>query len=160
MDTSVTIMGLVITILIGIPLYFVFNSNSVNKAKIKTILSQYSENNPDNFGLIETQNKKTLALDKKGKGFLLMDFSATTDRIAFVNLKEISSCQLTVHKEKNSDTILKIDFEFQNKVSNKTETVPFYSIENDQIGQVCLHEDHQMAKKWVVILQENSAKNL
>jgi len=32
--------------------------------------------------------------------------------------------------------------------------IPFYKIENDQINQICLHEDHQLAKKWREIIQE------
>ena len=49
MDTSVTIIGLIIIVIIGIPLYFVFRSNVVNKKKIKQLFNQYSQDNRYNF---------------------------------------------------------------------------------------------------------------
>lgn len=50
--------------------------------------------------------------------------------------------------------IVKIEFQFHYKEGEKTDTIPFYTIENDQIGQVCLHEDHQIAKKWIKMIQD------
>ena len=40
------------------------------------------------------------------------------------------------------------------KEAKKTAYIPFYKIENDQIGQVCLYEDHQLAKKWTKMIQD------
>ncbi|MET0759664.1 MAG: hypothetical protein ABWZ56_04540 [Flavobacterium sp.] len=154
MDTSVTIIGLIITILIGIPLYYSIRSQSVNKSKIKKILTENSRNNHFDFELTESQNKKVLALDEKNKGFLLMDFNSTKEQVSFVNLNEVNSCKLIPTTENNSDTIIKIEFEFQYKEGHKKELISFYTIEKDQIGQVCLYEDHQMAKKWTKIIQD------
>ena len=154
MDTSVTIIGLIITILIGIPLFYAMRSNSINKAKIKEIMNKFSQNNRFNFEKTETQNKKVLALDKKNKGFLLIDFNSKEKEVVnFIDLNTVESCKLAITSEGNSNTIEKIDFEFHKK-DKKTETFPFYKIENDQMGQVCLHEDHQLAKKWREIIQD------
>ena len=153
MDTSVTIIGIIIMVIIGIPLYYAFRSNAINKGKIKAIKQQYSQNNEFNFELSETQNKKVLSIDEIKKGFLLIDFNSEKEIISFVNLKEISSCKLVNTTENKSDTIVKIEFEFEYKNSTKKELIAFYKIENDQIGQVCLYEDLQLAKKWVVIIQ-------
>ena len=154
MDTSVTIIGLIITILIGIPIFYAMRSNSINKAKIKEIMNKFSQNNHFNFTLTETQNKKVLALDEKNKGFLLMNFNQKEEKVYFIDLIAVDSCKLAITAEGNSNTIEKIDFEFQDKKDKKTETIPFYKIENDQMGQVCLHEDHQLAKKWMEIIQD------
>ncbi|HLF52072.1 hypothetical protein [Flavobacterium sp.] len=154
MDTSVTIIGLIITILIGIPLYYSVRSQSVNKSKIKKILAENSQNNHFNFELTESQNKKVLALDKKNKGFLLIDFNSEKEQVSFINLNDVNSCKLIPTTENNSDTIIKIEFEFQYKEGHKKELISFYTIEKDQIGQVCLYEDHQLAKKWTKIIQD------
>jgi hypothetical protein len=154
MDTSVTIIGLFITALIGIPIFYAMRSNSINKTKIKEIMKNFSQNNHYIFQITETQNKKVLALDEKNKGFLLMDFNSKEKEIVnFVDLNTVDSCKLSITAEANSDTIVKIEFEFQYKKDKKTESFPFYKIENDQIGQVCLYEDHQLAKKWREIIQ-------
>lgn len=76
MDTSVTIIGLVLTLIIAIPIFYSIRYSSLNKTKIKSIKQKFSQNNRFNFELMETQNKKVLALDQKNKGFLLMDFNA------------------------------------------------------------------------------------
>jgi hypothetical protein len=103
---------------------------------------------------MESQNKKVLALDETNKGFLLMDFNSKIENVSFVNLKKIKSCKLIPTNEQNSDTIIKIEFEFQFKENNKKELIPFYTIENDPINQVCLYEDHQLAKKWVKTIEK------
>lgn len=155
MDTSVTLIGLFITALIGIPIFYAMRSNSINKTKVKEIIKKFSQNNRFNFELTETQNKKVLALDQKNKGFLLMDFNSKEQEIVnFIDLNTIDSCKLSITAEGNSNTIVKIEFEFQYKKDKKTECIAFYKIENDQIGQVCLYEDHQLAKKWREIIQD------
>ena len=154
MDTSVTLIGLFITILIGIPIFYAMRSNSINKTKVKEIKNKFSQNNRYNFELTETQNKKVLALDEKNKGFLLMDFNSKEEEIVnFIDLNTVDSCKLSITAEGNTNTIAKIEFEFRYKKDKKIETIPFYKIENDQMNQVCLHEDHQLAKKWREIIQ-------
>ncbi|MDI5895013.1 hypothetical protein [Flavobacterium algoritolerans] len=54
MDTSVTIIGLALTFIIAIPLFYVIRSNSINKTKIKNIKTKFSQNNRFNFELTET----------------------------------------------------------------------------------------------------------
>lgn len=156
MDTSVTIIGLFITLLIGIPLFYAMKSNSINNNKIKEIKNKFSQNNRLKFELTETQNKKVLALDEKNKGFLFIDFNTKEEIVTFVDLNTVQSCKLILTTESNSDTIVKIEFEFefQYKKNKKTEFIPFYKIENDQMNQVCLYEDHQLAKKWREIIQD------
>jgi hypothetical protein len=155
MDTSVTIIGLFITLLIGIPLFYVMRSNSINNTKIKEIKNKFSQNNRLKFELMETQNKKVLALDEKNKGFLLMDFNSKEGEVVnFIDLNTVDSCKLSITAEGNSNTIVKIEFEFQDKKDKKPVSIPFYKIENDQMNQVCLYEDHQLAKKWREIIQD------
>lgn len=154
MDTSVTIIGLAITIIIGIPLFFVFRSNVINKKKIKEIKKSYSQNNHFNFELTESQNKKVLALDAKNKGFLLIDFNSVKEAVFFVNLNDVRSCKLVAIIENNSNAIQKIEFEFEYKGTEKKELILFYTIENEILDQVCLYEDHKLAQKWMQIIED------
>jgi len=153
MDTSVTIIGLIIIVIIGIPLYFVFRSNAVNKKKIKQLFNQYSQDNRYNFSQHEIQNKKVIAIDEIAKGLLLLDLNEEIEKVLFVDLKKVTSCKLVITKTNNTNEISKIDFEFQYKNSNQTKLFAFYRIEKDQIGQVCLYEDHLLALKWETIIQ-------
>jgi len=149
MDTAVTIIGLAITLLIGIPLFYMFRSHAANNSKIKAIFARYG-----NFNFTETdqQNKKVLALDKKNKGFVFIDFNSVPETVHFVNLNDVNSVKTISTTEGNTNTIVKIEFEFQHKQNQKKENVPFYSIENDQIGQVYLYQDQQLSKKWEKLL--------
>ena len=152
MDTSITIIGLVLSFLIVIPILYSIRTNSLNKSKITAIKNQYSQNGHFNFDETETLNKKVLAMDAKNKGFLIMDFNPKSESNTFINLNDVQSCKLAVAKDNKSDTTNQIDLEFHYKESKKTESVPFYKIENDQMGQVCLYEDHQLAKKWKTLI--------
>lgn len=154
MDNSVTIIGVIILIIALIPIFFMIRSQSLNKGKIKTIFAQHSNNNHFNFALTESQNKKVLAIDQKNKGFLLIDFNSLPEEVTFVDLNTVTSCKLIPTTDNSSATIVRIEFEFEYKTGAKKQYVPFYTIENDQVGQVCLYEDHQLAKKWNKIIQD------
>jgi hypothetical protein len=154
MDTSVTIIGLIITILIGIPLTLVFRSNIMNRAKIKEIKKQYSQNNHYNFELTETQNKKIVSIDPKNKGFLFIDFSYKEETAYFVDLKNIILCNLVAITENRSDTITKVEIELVHKDTMRKEMIPVYNIENHFLDFNCLHEDHKLAKKWVGLIND------
>jgi len=155
MDTSVTIIGLIITVLIGIPITLVFRSNITNRAKIKEIKKQYSQNNHYNFDLTETQNKKILSLDQKNKGFLFIDFSYKKETAYFVNLKDIILCNLIETTRSKLGTIEKVEIELVHKDTMKKEMIPIYNIENHYLDFNCLFEDHKLAKKWVGLINES-----
>jgi len=155
MDTSVTIIGVIITILIGIPITLVFRSNITNRAKIKEIKKQYSQNNHYDFELTETQNKKILSIDQKNKGFLFIDFSYKKDTAYFVDLKDIILCNLIETTRSRLGTIEKVEIELVHKNTMKKEIIPIYNIENHYLDFNCLFEDHKLAKKWVAIINQN-----
>lgn len=145
MDTSVTIIGLVIMAMIAIPLFYMLRANAANNAKMKAIFARL---NNYHFSVSDTQNKKVLAADAKNKGFVFIDFNATPEEVHFIDLREVSSVKLVQTTEANSNNVVKIEFEFQHMQNQKKQSIPFYKVENDQIGQVYLFEDQQLAKKW------------
>lgn len=155
MDTSVTIIGLIITILIGIPITLVFRSNLMNTAKIKNIQKQYSQNDYYNFEVTETQNKKILSIDQKNKGFLFIDFSYKKETAYFVDLKDIVLCNLLETTQSKLGKIAKVEIEFVYKNSMKKQMIPIYNVENHFLDFNCLFEDHKLAKKWVDLINKN-----
>jgi len=150
MDTSVTIIGIIITLLIGIPLFYMFRAHAANNAKIKAIFSRFHNYH---FSLSDTQNKKVLGLDEKNKAFIFIDFNLTPEEVHFVDLKAVDSVKTIPTTESHSSNVVKIEFEFQDKQNQKKQNIPFYTVENDQIGQVYLHEDQQLSKKWELLLR-------
>lgn len=158
MDTSITIIGIVLTLIIAAPIFYSIRSNALNKSKINTIKNQFSQNGYFKFDVTETLNKKVLAFDEKNKGFLLMDFNSKSEQNFFVNLNDVHSCKLILTTANDSKTTNKIELEFQYKENKKTDSVPFYRIENDQMRQICLYEDHQLAKKWKAIFDSYITK--
>jgi len=152
MDTSVTIIGLVIIALIGIPLFFMFRAHRANHSKIKVIFARFGN---FDFQLSDTQNKKVLAIDEKNKGFVFIDFNSQPEDVHFVNLNDVSSVKAVPTTESHSSNVVKIEFEFQFKQDQKKQSIPFYTIERDQIGQVYLYEDQQLSKKWEALISQN-----
>jgi len=158
MDTSVTIIGLVITLLIAIPLTLVFRSNVLNKAKVKQIKQQYSQNNLYNFETSETQNKKILSLDKENKSFLFIDFSYKEEAVYFVDLKNILLCNLAVTTQSKLGTVATVKIELVHKDTMQKELIPIYNIDNHMLDFNCLYEDHRLAEKWVAAINDCISK--
>lgn len=155
MDTSVTIIGIVIAIIVAIPVYFSARTSAANKSKILDIKKKYNPANPQDFDLTESQSSKTLTIDQKNRKFILMNFNPNQQESTFVDLKTVSSCKLVLTTDGNSDTILRIDFEFQERETSKKITIPFYDFDDDRIKQISAYQDHMFAKKWLKIIQDS-----
>lgn len=152
MDTHVIIIGLVIFLIILLPVYYINKSNSVKKNKLTTIFKKYANYN---FDKTELLNKKILAIDAQNKGFLLIDLNKEKETSYFIDLKQIKNCKLVLETAKNSDSTDKILFVFENKSNSGEEIIPFYDVNDNLLGQVSVFENHQLAKKWIVIINEN-----
>ncbi|MRX70186.1 hypothetical protein SAMN06265349_101814 [Flavobacterium resistens] len=158
METSVTIIGVVIAIIVAIPIYFSARTNAANKSKILNIKKKFNSTHPEDFDLTESQSNKTLTLDQKNKRFILMNFNPNQQESTFVDLKSVSSCKLILTTDGNSDTILKIDFEFQQNETSQKITIPFYDFDDDRIKQISAYQDHMFAKKWLKIIQDSISR--
>lgn len=155
MDTSVTIIGIVIAVIVAIPIYFSARTNAVNKAKIQEIKKKFNPSNLFNFDQTESINKKVLTIDQKNRKFILMNFNPNQEEAVYVDLKTVSSCKLVLTSDSNSNTILKIDFEFLEKETAKKIIIPFYNFDDDRIKQISVYQDHQFAKKWLKTIQDS-----
>lgn len=155
METSVTIIGIVIGVIVTIPVYFSARSSTANKTKILNIKKKFNSTHPQDFDLTESQNNKTFTIDQKHRKFILMNFNTNQQESTYVDLKNVSSCKLILTTGGNPDTILKIDFEFQEKETSKKITIPFYDFDDDRIRQISAYQDHIFAKKWLKIIQDS-----
>ena len=155
METTTTIMGIVILIIVAIPVYFSARSSAANKSRILNIKKRFNPNHPEDFDLTESINNKTLTIDQKNNKFILMNFNPNQQESIFVDLNTIASCKLIPTTDAGSDTIIKIDFEFQEKETSKKILIPFYDFDDDRIKQISVYQDHQFAKKWLKIIQDS-----
>lgn len=148
MDTAVTIIGLVITILIAIPLYFVIRGNNTDKKKIKAIQALYNPENTFDFEETEKQNKKVFSIDKKNKALLFIDFNPKETLSKFIDLNQIVGCHLLYTTDIKTNKTVKIEFELLYKRINHKEVFTVYDAKFDPMNQVCLFEDEKLAKNW------------
>lgn len=148
MDTAVTIIGLVITILIAIPLYFVIRGNNTDKKKIKAIQALYNPENTFDFEETEKQNKKVFSIDKKNKALLFIDFNPKETLSKFIDLNQIVGCHLLYTTDVKTNKTVKIEFELLYKRINHKEVFTVYDTKFDPMNQVCLFEDEKLAKNW------------
>jgi hypothetical protein len=158
METSIVIIGLVIALIVAIPVYFSARSNAASKSKILNIKKRFNPVHPENFDLTESQSNKTLTIDQKNKKFILMNFNPNQQESTYVDLETITSCKLVPTTESHSDTIIKIDFEFQEKDTSKKIIIPFYDFDDDRIKQISVYQDHMFAKKWLKIIQDSISR--
>lgn len=148
MDTAVTIIGLVITISIAIPLYFVIRGNNTDKKKIKAIQALYNPENTFDFEETEKQNKKVFSIDKKNKALLFIDFNPKETLSKFIDLNQIVGCHLLYTTDVKTNKTVKIEFELLYKRINHKEVFTVYDAKFDPMNQVCLFEDEKLAKNW------------
>lgn len=150
MDTSVTLIGLIIIALIAIPSLYIMRSQQVNKGKIKQILEANSQNGRFHFGTTETQNKKIMALDETNNGFVFIDLNVTPEMVFAIDLNEISSIKLVETTTHNSpQAIVKLELAFKNKNTSKPDAVAtFFDADVVLPGQFYAFEEQQFAKKW------------
>ncbi|MDQ8013104.1 MAG: hypothetical protein REI96_11690 [Flavobacterium nitrogenifigens] len=158
METTTTIMGIVILIIVAIPIYFSARSSAASKSRILNIKKRFNPTHPEDFDLTESINNKTLTIDQKNNKFILMNFNPNQQESIYVDLNTIASCKLIPTTDSGSDTIVKIDFDFQEKETGKKIIIPFYDFDDDRIKQISVYQDHQFAKKWLKIIQDSISR--
>lgn len=158
METTTTIMGIVILIIVTIPIYFSARSSAASKSRILNIKKRFNPTHPEDFDLTESINNKTLTIDQKNNKFILMNFNPNQQESMYIDLNTIVSCKLIPLTDAGSDTIIKIDFEFLEKETSKKIIIPFYDFDDDRIKQISVYQDHQFAKKWLKIIQDSISR--
>ena len=158
METTTTIMGIVIALIVAIPIYFSARSTAASKSRILNIKKRFNPAHPEDFSVTESINNKTLTIDQKNKKFILMNFNPKQQESTYVDLNSTASCKLIPTTDSHSDTIIKIDFEFIEKETSKKILIPFYDFDDDRIKQISVYQDHMFAKKWLTIIQDSISR--
>ena len=72
-----------------------------------------------------------------------------------MDLSNILLCSLFETTQSRLGTISKVEIELIHKDTIKKEMIPIYNIDNHFLDFNCLFEDHKLAKKWVVLINES-----
>jgi hypothetical protein len=157
MDTPVMIIGLVLTLIVALPIYFILRAQKVNKTQINTLFAQHSQDNHYKFQLIASQGRKVLGLDSKKKGLLFIDFNLNTPFVTFQDLKQSESCAVvTSSPQGKSNTLKKIEWIFMSKKGTPTDnSVLFHDADKNYLVPVYAHEELKLAQQWQETIQKH-----
>jgi hypothetical protein len=150
MDNASLVIGLVLTLVCALPLFYIANKQAKNRKKVKEIFNSFAQGKY-NFSIKETHYKKIYAIDKEKKGFLFVDLDKENERANFVDLNEITSCKVEEISAGESSRIVII---FKAGAKEIKEIV-LYDLATDRLGNAYWLENEQFAKKWQTVI-ENS----
>ena len=157
MDTPVMIIGLVLTLIVAIPIYFVLRGQKVNQQQIRNLFSQYSQGNKYQFQLIATNNRKVLGMDSDKKGLLFIDFNLKEPFVTFQDLKQSESCEVAISNPLGkTNTLKKVEWIFMTKKGTADDnSVLFHDSDKEYIVPVYAHEELKLAQQWQETIQKH-----
>lgn len=157
MDTPVIIIGLVLTAIVAIPLYFVVRSHKLDTNQIKTLFAQHSQDNKYQFQLMASHSRKALGIDPKKKGLLFIDFNLKEPFVSFQDLKQSESCKVATSGPQGKSNILKkVELFFTSKNGTPQDnTVLFHDDDKHYIVPVYAQEELRLAQQWQQIIQKH-----
>ena len=156
MDTSVTVIGLVLLAIITIPIYYVIRSRRMNYAQIQALFAQYNQDNRYEFQLLASHNSKALGFDTQRRGLLFIDFNLNEPYVVFKDLAQSQKCDIvTLNPQGKPNTVKKVEWIFTSKNGNtQDDTLLFHDEEKPYIVPVYAHEELQLAKQWQQKIQQ------
>lgn len=157
MDTPIIIIGLVLTLIVAIPIYFVVRSHKLDNNQIKTLFAQHSQDNKYQFQLIANHGRKVLGMDSKKKGLLFIDFNLKEPYVTFQDLNQSKSCEVaTSSPPGKSNTLKKIEWLFMSKNEKAAENaILFHDSDKNYIVPVYAHEELKLAQQWQETIQKH-----
>lgn len=150
MDNTSLIIGLVLTLVCALPLFYIFNKQAKNRKKVKEIFKSFSQGKY-NFSDKETHYKKIYALDKEKKGFLFVDLDKENDRAHFVDLNGVTSCKVDEISAGGSSRIV-MTFKAGSK---EVKEIILYDLATDKLGNAYWIENEQVARKWQSVIEDS-----
>ena len=149
MDKASLIIGLVLTLVCALPLFYIVNKQSQNRKKVNEIFHSFGEGKY-NFATNETHYKKIYALDKDNKAFLFLDLDKETDRTHFVDLNEMTSCKVEeISAGRNSRIVMTFK-----AGAKQTKEIILYDLATDKLGKAYWLENEKFAKKWQTLIED------
>lgn len=157
MDTPIMIIGLVLTLVVAVPIYFVLRAQKVDKNQISTLFAQHSQNNKYQFELIANQGRKVLGVDSQKKGLLFIDLNLKEPFVTFHDLEQSQSCEVATSGPQGKSNILKkIEWIFLSKNGKTTDnSIIFHDSDKNYIVPVYAHEELKLAQEWQQTIQKH-----
>lgn len=157
MDTPIMIIGLVLTLVVAIPIYFVLRAQKVNKGQITTLFAQHNQNNKYQFQLVANQGRKVLGMDSKNKGLLFIDLNLKEPFVSFHDLKQSESCEVATSSPQGRANVLKkIEWIFMSKNGKTTDnSITFHDSDKNYIVPVYAYEELKLAQEWQQTIQQH-----
>ena len=150
MDNASLFIGLALTLVCALPLFYIANKQAKNRKKVKEIFNSFSQGKY-NFLTKETHYRKIYAIDKEKKAFLFVDLDKENDRANFVDLNEVSSCKVEEISAGESSRIVMI-FKAGTK---EIKEIVLYDLATDRLGNAYWLENEQFARKWQTVIEDS-----
>lgn len=157
METSTTIIGLVLILITVFPIFILLRTQFHNKNKIETILKGYNQGNSTEFSNRESLNNKIVAYNEQKKKIVLIDLNTKPEQVSFVDLNEVSDCKIIREAEHNNgkEFVTKIELKFKHKTNSQESVMKFYDFDYEKPIQMNYFRDNQLAEKWLNILKKS-----
>lgn len=161
METSTSIIGLVLILITVFPIFLMLRTQNQNKNKIETILKGFNQGNSTEFNKRETLNKKIIAFNEQKKKIVLIDLNTKPEQVSCVDLNEVSDCKIVREAEHHHDAqkrkefITKVELKFKHKSNPQESIMKFYDFEYERPIQMNYFRDNQLAEKWLDVLKKS-----
>ena len=161
METSTSIIGLVLILITVFPIFLLLRNQHQYKNKIETILKGFNNGNSVEFSDRDTINNKIVAFNEQKKKIVLIDLNTKPEQVSYVDLNEISDCKITRETEHNYDSprkkefITKVELKFKHKADLQESVMKFYDFEYEKPIQITYYRDNQLAEKWLELIKKS-----
>lgn len=150
MDNASLMIGLALTLVCALPLFYIINKQAQNRKKVKEIFNSFGQGKY-NFLTKETHYKKIYAIDKDKKGFLFIDLDKENDRANFVDLNEVTSCKVDeISAGENSRIVMSFK-----AGAKEVKEIILYDLATDKLGNAYWLENEQFARKWQTVIEDS-----
>lgn len=161
METSTTIIGLILILITVFPIFLLLRTQHQNKNKIETIIKGFNQGNSAEFSNRDVINNKVVAFNEQKKKIVLIDLNTKPEKVSYVDLNEINDCKIIRNVEHNHDAprkkefITKVELKFRHKSNGEESIMKFYDFEYEKPIQLTYYRDNQLAEKWLEVIKKS-----
>lgn len=145
MEFNATLVGVIITVLMLVPVVFLIMNSSGKDNKVKKSISQFSQNNGINLKTIDVIGNCVIGMDAISKKLVYTSKRNPSEDFKIINLEDVKDCRAKSIKQ-TEKTLDWVGLELVEKTGRRE--IAFYN-EHDENelskdGFVCLQD----AKRW------------
>ncbi len=155
MDTPIVSIGLVLTSIVAIPLYYMIRGNKIHQKQIQQLFDQHSRGGTYRFGLVATNNRKVLGVDAQKKGLLFIDLNLKEPYVVFQPLSPNENLQVAIPNAQGTTIPKKVEWVFISKNGKAADnTILFYDADKNYLVPVYANEELKLAQQWQELLMQ------